>query len=584
MPEIVGENADGSPMYAPEAPTGPVYSGPTPGGAPGYHDVTMPDGETLSVHASNLPDHMAAQALQQYDALGNPYEPTNVKPVKSLKQALGLDKPQRILSQYDNQGNVVAEGTPEGEGAVGENSDGSLMTAPVSISAAPAAAAAPAATGPASVPIPAGVGFIGGGGSAAPTQAAAPTPSRAGGPRPAATPAGPSVFDQEGKAIIAANQAQADVATNLAQNQQAIEQRYADQQAAHIAQREATAAQAAQKADAALKRSQAILEQFVNQKVDPNSYWGNMSTGDHVLAGLSMLLSGIGAGITGKDNLAVAHFNKMQDQDIAAQRFNIEHGKEASELYSKRASDFLSAGLSRQHALDATDLSIKQQATTDLEIQAQALGGDAAVAKLKAANATVPAQMAMQTQQLAGEVQKNALAKAQTAQSYAAAQKDLAEANKAGKPNPALAVPMDDGTTIYATSPESAGKAQDANAKFGAVDSALNEYVRVLSDPNSSTAEKQSAGGTAKNLLGAALGVAREAGAPIANETALSEAIDPAGYVRQWLTPGIDARAIKRVQETQKVLRANKRGVIRAHVQPGQVPREVKSFKTVGGG
>ncbi len=59
-------------------------------------------------------------------------------------------------------------------------------------------------------------------------------------------------------------------------------------------------------------------------EVDPERYWNNKSTGGKIAAGIGMVLSGMGGGMTGSNrNLALEQLNKAVDDDISAQRQNI---------------------------------------------------------------------------------------------------------------------------------------------------------------------------------------------------------------------------------------------------------------------
>lgn len=58
-------------------------------------------------------------------------------------------------------------------------------------------------------------------------------------------------------------------------------------------------------------------------KVDPNRYFGSMSTSGKIATGIGLLLGGIGAGLTGKNNLASDYIDNQIKNDIEAQKENI---------------------------------------------------------------------------------------------------------------------------------------------------------------------------------------------------------------------------------------------------------------------
>lgn len=65
---------------------------------------------------------------------------------------------------------------------------------------------------------------------------------------------------------------------------------------------------------------QQLAADFASKKIDPDRYLHNMSTGSKIAAGIGMLLSGIGSGITGQPNVAMAQINRAIDNDIEAQK------------------------------------------------------------------------------------------------------------------------------------------------------------------------------------------------------------------------------------------------------------------------
>jgi hypothetical protein len=66
-------------------------------------------------------------------------------------------------------------------------------------------------------------------------------------------------------------------------------------------------------------------QEFTNAKIDNNRLWNDASTGQKILAGLSIALGGYGGALSGKgDNKALDIINKAIDRDIESQKFNIQ--------------------------------------------------------------------------------------------------------------------------------------------------------------------------------------------------------------------------------------------------------------------
>lgn len=117
-------------------------------------------------------------------------------------------------------------------------------------------------------------------------------------------------------AQIKAYQKSADAA-QAAANQQA--QIYADS----VQKMQAQEADS-QKRHAALDLEQGQLKQDIaDTKIDPTRLWSNASTGNKVLAGIGVLLSGIGSGLAGGPNLALSVIQKAIDADVDAQKANL---------------------------------------------------------------------------------------------------------------------------------------------------------------------------------------------------------------------------------------------------------------------
>lgn len=105
-----------------------------------------------------------------------------------------------------------------------------------------------------------------------------------------------------------------------------------------------------------LKAVEAVDNQWMNAKVDGDRLFGDMSTGNRILAAISVALGGIGAAMTGKDNMALKIITDAIDRDIDVQKANIENmGKKAGHMRGALA-DYMKvteneeAGHARTHA------------------------------------------------------------------------------------------------------------------------------------------------------------------------------------------------------------------------------------------
>lgn len=70
-----------------------------------------------------------------------------------------------------------------------------------------------------------------------------------------------------------------------------------------------------------------LKKKYLNQEIDPNRLWQNMSTGKKFRTTLGLILSGFGSGLAHQENLALKMLNKMVDDDLEAQKAMLGKGK-----------------------------------------------------------------------------------------------------------------------------------------------------------------------------------------------------------------------------------------------------------------
>lgn len=113
--------------------------------------------------------------------------------------------------------------------------------------------------------------------------------------------------------------------------------------------------------------------ELMGGQVNPNRVWSEAGTGAKIGAVLGMLFSGIGAGVTGKENLAVANINKMIDRDIEVQKANIQNKQNLFSKYLTQLGDARQAeAASRLHLVQAAEVQVKQAQAKAATPQAQA--------------------------------------------------------------------------------------------------------------------------------------------------------------------------------------------------------------------
>lgn len=171
-----------------------------------------------------------------------------------------------------------------------------------------------------------------------------------------------TAFAQKESGIQQAANAQA-----LASKQQAeIYQHQADQ----IAKQQALYQEEHAKLDAEHKQ---LTDAVMNQKIDPSRLWNNMSTGNKILAAISVALGGLGSGLSGKENMAMAVINKATEQDIDAQKSELGKNHTLLSENVRRYGDLNTATQATMLQMNAiTQAKIAQAAARSGSAQAQA--------------------------------------------------------------------------------------------------------------------------------------------------------------------------------------------------------------------
>jgi len=108
------------------------------------------------------------------------------------------------------------------------------------------------------------------------------------------------------------------IALEMATQAQAAEQ-------AQAAMAELEARRNARRAEEMAKYRQAADEHIAAEQrgIDPDHYFANRSTGQRIMSGIGLILSGIGSGLAGQENMAMKIINDAIERDLLAQRENI---------------------------------------------------------------------------------------------------------------------------------------------------------------------------------------------------------------------------------------------------------------------
>lgn len=121
------------------------------------------------------------------------------------------------------------------------------------------------------------------------------------------------------------------------------------------------------------------LGQEIRQgKVDPQHFWASKSTGSKISTGIGLILGGIGAGMTGQPNAALQLVQKQMDQDLQAQRENLDNKRSLLSMNMQRYGHL-------QSAMAATQLQMNQALQNQIGLAAAKSGSKEAMANAQLA-------------------------------------------------------------------------------------------------------------------------------------------------------------------------------------------------------
>lgn len=139
---------------------------------------------------------------------------------------------------------------------------------------------------------------------------------------------------------------------------------------------------------------QKLMDSFASNKIEPNRVWKNASTGNKIMAGLGLFLSGMGSGITGQKNGALELLQKKMDQDLEAQKANKDGDRS---LFQMNMEKYKNAELAEA----ATRLQMNTSMNAQLESIKASTGSLQAKSNAQILQGQLQMQMAQQKHQMA---------------------------------------------------------------------------------------------------------------------------------------------------------------------------------------
>lgn len=130
---------------------------------------------------------------------------------------------------------------------------------------------------------------------------------------------------------------------------------------------------------------QKIKDSIISNKIDPNHYWNSQETSTKIGMLAGIVLSGIGSGLSGQQNLAMQVMQKNIDRDVEAQQANLGSKKTLLEANLKRYGNI-------DQAAAATRLNLLSVTQAQISAAAAQQGSAQAMANAKMANAQLDMQ------------------------------------------------------------------------------------------------------------------------------------------------------------------------------------------------
>jgi len=257
-------------------------------------------------------------------------------------------------------------------------------------------------------------------------------------------------FDEIQQGTLQQAQASADAA---AQQAQVYEQQMKELQLNEIARKA--------KADAVMADINKIQNDVMTQKIDPTRVWSNMSTGNRVLAGISIFLGGVAGGMQGTENRALGIIQDAVNKDIDAQKADMGKKQNMLSLNMAKYNNINdAAAATKAQLLSITQAQINQSAAK--------MGSKQALAAAQVANGQIDLQKA----QLVSQISTSQAAAEKLNNPAGISPKDVLKLNQDIQDK---LVQMPNGNYLPAFNKERASKVAELQTKMYPIKSLINE-------------------------------------------------------------------------------------------------------------
>jgi hypothetical protein len=122
------------------------------------------------------------------------------------------------------------------------------------------------------------------------------------------------------------------------------------------------------------QRGDLLKQEIKDSKIDPRGFWNKKDTAGKISAGIAIMLSGLGQGLAGGQNMAMQVIDKAIDRDIDAQKAELGKKESLMSMYVQEGHDLQSAyQLAKADSLSATSAQLQVIASRFAGEKAQAV-------------------------------------------------------------------------------------------------------------------------------------------------------------------------------------------------------------------
>lgn len=211
------------------------------------------------------------------------------------------------------------------------------------------------------------------------------------------------------------------------------------------------------------KEQQELSSSYMQGKVDPNRLWNNASTGNKISAGIGIILSGMGSGLTGQGNMAMSVIQDAINKDIDSQKVDL--GKKKT---------LLDLNMNKYKNLETAEAATRLQQMTALQSQLAMSAAKAGTPQAQAQAKILGAQLQQQMLPLANQIaQRQALMSLAGGNSQAVNMEALPEEARAR----AVSTPF--GTKLAPTTKD-AQDVKDSLTALNALDKGADEGLKFI--------------------------------------------------------------------------------------------------------